>query len=227
MQEYLEIADLGSIGYAEANDIQNALVQQRLSDSIGDRLLLLEHPPVLTYTKRGGTKNLLVTPEQLKQRGVQLVETDRGGDITFHGPGQLVGYLIYKLDGRSRSVPDLFLKIEAGIRRVLEDLGVESQGGTQPSGELSQAGVWIGNDKVCSIGMRLSRWVTKHGFALNADLDLEYFKLVVACGLKQRGMTSITQQLGRKVTVDDLKPQVAEALGWAFKRQTSWMQASS
>ncbi len=228
----LEIVDLGTLPYRQALALQTELVARRQADEIPDQLLLLEHPKVFSYGRRNGTAHLLATPAELARRGIELVETDRGGDITYHGPGQLVGYLIARLEGPRRSVPWLFEAIEGAITQLLRDRGLDAQPGTRaagkaPQADLREAGVWIGNDKICAVGLRLSRWVSKHGFALNICPDLEDYQLVTACGLAHRGVTSMARQMNLPPTVEALKEPVSAALASRLGRTARRVLASS
>lgn len=224
----LEIEWLGRIGYATALARQNDLVEQRRRGAIADRLLLLEHDPVLTFGRRAGTRHLLVDRAELQRRGVELVETDRGGDITYHGPGQLVGYLILQLIGSERSVPQLFERLEHAIAAALASYGIAASGGTrQPAAaddaDLQLAGVWVGRDKICALGLRLSDWVTKHGFALNVAPNLLDFELIVPCGLAGRGVTSMAALLGLTPPLEALRQRVGACVAQSFERQPVWL----
>ena len=231
MSRVVEIEDLGQIRYADASALQDALVGARQRDEIPDRLLLLEHPPVITYGRRAGTQHLLASPALVTRQGVELCATDRGGDITFHGPGQLVGYLIVKLEGAERSVPRLFSTLERAICAALARYGVDAEGGTggaQRAGaedggvHLGRAGVWIGTDKICAIGMKLSSWVTKHGFALNVDVKDEYFQMITPCGLSDAGVVSMAQICAQTPPLAALKQALAEEFASAFERNPRW-----
>ena len=223
----LEIQWLGRIGYATALKLQNDLVERRRRGVIADRLLLLEHDPVLTFGRRAGTRHLLVEQEELQRRGIELVETDRGGDITYHGPGQLVGYLIAQLLGSERSVPQLFDRLERAVAMALASYGIAATGGTQQQSaaeaDLQLAGVWVGRDKICALGLRLSDWVTKHGFALNVDPNLADFELIVPCGLAGRGVTSMRQLLGTTPPIEMLRQRIGCCVADFFDHQPVWL----
>jgi lipoyl(octanoyl) transferase len=190
-----EVRRLGVVPYAEALVLQKQLVDDRREGRIGDVLLLVEHPHVLTLGVRGdgGRSHILVTDEALASRGVDVFETGRGGDITYHGPGQLVGYPILDLKPDRCDVHRYVRDLEEVLIRVAADYGL--------AGERVQGltGVWIGGEKVAAIGVRIARWITSHGFALNVSTDLDYFNLIVPCGISDRGVTSLSRLLGRAV----------------------------
>lgn len=195
----LEVQWLGLVSYQTAWDLQNTLVRQRKAGEICDRLLLLEHPPVYTIGRKGSTEHLLGTAEEIAAIGATVVHVDRGGDITYHGPGQLVGYPILQLAGERRDAHRYLRDLEDVLIRVLEDFGL-------PAGRREGAtGVWIEDRKIASIGVRLSSWVTNHGFALNVSPDLSHFGLIVPCGLHGISITSMSAELGRPVDFDAVR----------------------
>jgi lipoyl(octanoyl) transferase len=198
---------LGHLGYAAAWELQRELVAARQAGATPDTLLLLEHPPVITLGRSGASEHLLGSDAELERRGVAFVETDRGGDITFHGPGQIVGYAIVDLAARGRDLHRYLRDLEAVLILALAEFGIR---GGRIDG---LTGVWVGDAKVAAIGIRVSRWVTHHGFALNVDTDLSYFDLIVPCGIADRRVTSMGALLGRTVDRDG----VEEALGRAFR----------
>jgi lipoate-protein ligase B len=172
-----EVRDLGCIGYGEAFELQRRLADERKRGAIPDQFLLVEHHHVLTLGRNGHLENLLVSGDVLRARGVEFFETDRGGDITYHGPGQIVGYPILDLREWKRDVVAYVRGLEQVLIDSLAEFGMSAgrvQGAT---------GVWVENRKIAAIGVHLSRWVTSHGFALNVDTDLSYFQLIVPCGL--------------------------------------------
>ena len=194
------------MGYDEAWALQRRLVGERLTGEIPDTLILLEHPPVITLGRSGIHEHLLGSETELEARGVAFVETDRGGDITFHGPGQIVGYAIVDLDARGRDLHRYLRDLEAVLIRALAEFRIRA-GRAQ-----GLTGVWVGDAKVAAIGIRVSRWVTHHGFALNVDTDLSYFDLIVPCGIADRRVTSMESLLGHPVD----RERVEHALGRAF-----------
>jgi lipoyl(octanoyl) transferase len=188
---------LGRITYAKGLALQERLVQLRQRGEGDDTLLLLEHPPVVTLGRGSNRSHLLQTPEQLRRMGVELFEAGRGGDVTYHGPGQLVGYPILSLPEPLRDLHLLLRKIEEVLIGVAQDFGIEA---TRVQG---LTGVWVGREKLAAIGMRVSRWVTSHGFALNVSTDLSGFDLIVPCGIRGRGVTSLSRLLGRTVRTEE------------------------
>lgn len=200
----LEVRELGRVPYSEALELQRALAEQRKLAAIPDQLLLLEHPHVLTLGRNGHMENVLVSREQLERLGVDFAEINRGGDITYHGPGQVVGYPIADLREWKRDVVAYVRGLEEVILRTLKRFGIT---GARDAGA---TGVWVEGAKICAIGVHISRWVTTHGFALNWTTDLSYFQYIVPCGLT-RPVTSM-EKLG--VRVD--RRAVHEALVAAF-----------
>jgi lipoyl(octanoyl) transferase len=209
----LEVCELGRFGYAEALDLQQALEAQRKQGAIGDQLLLLEHPHVLTLGRNGNPEHVLVSRDRLEQLGIQFFENNRGGDITYHGPGQIVGYPIMDLREWKRDVVAYVRSVEEVVIRVLARYGVEG------SREAGATGVWVEAShgqlaKVCAIGVHLSRWVTTHGFALNWSTDLRYFEYIVPCGLT-RPVTSL-EQLGVSVSREAVHRAIIEEFALVF-----------
>ena len=198
---------LGRLPYREAWSLQRERVARRAAGAIPDTLLLLSHPPVVTLGKGGSIDHLLGSGAELERRGVEFVETDRGGDITFHGPGQIVGYAIVDLAARDRDLHRFLRDLEEVLIRALTDFGIAA--GRTPG----LTGVWIGDAKVAAIGIRVSRWITHHGFALNVDTDLSYFDLIVPCGIADRKVTSMTELVGGPVE----RHEVEDALAQAFR----------
>jgi len=201
----IEIQRLGLVPYADALALQQSLVDQRRAGTIGDRLLLLEHPHVLTLGVRGdgGRGHILATNEALAARGVDIHETGRGGDITYHGPGQIVGYPILDLKPDRCDVHRYVRDLEAVLIRTAADYGVEA-------GRVDGlTGVWVGREKLAAIGVRIARWITSHGFAFNVTTDLEYFNLIVPCGIADRGVTSLARLLGRSVDRVEVEDRIA------------------
>jgi len=187
----LEVQELGRTGYAEALAWQENLAARRKRGEIADQLLLLEHPPVVTLGRNAHEENVLLSPELLRSKGIELHETNRGGDVTFHGPGQVVGYPIIDLREWKRDVVAYVRAVEQVIIEALGQFGI--QGERDPGA----TGVWVNGAKVCAIGVHISRWVTTHGFALNWTTDLNYFQYIVPCGLT-RPVTSL-ERLGIRV----------------------------
>jgi len=190
------------MGYSEALEWQHRLVDQRKQGLVPDQLLFVEHPHVITLGRNAHPENLLATPEWFAENGIELHETNRGGDVTYHGPGQLVGYPILDLRDWKRDVLAYVRTLEQVIIDALAKFGLH---GERSSGA---TGVWIGDAKVCAIGVHISRWVTSHGFALNIDTDLRYFQYIVPCGLT-RPVTSV-RALGCNASRQEIAAAVAE-----------------
>ncbi|HZT41336.1 MAG TPA: lipoyl(octanoyl) transferase LipB [Chthonomonadaceae bacterium] len=207
----------GQMDYQEAWDLQRTLAAQRLAGEIPDTLLLLEHPPTITIGRSGKDVHIMAAPEALERQGIALVESDRGGDVTYHGPGQLVGYPILNLQAAPHR-PDLhaYLRaLEETLIRALAAFGITA--GRFPG----YTGVWTGMEtphpeKVAAIGVRVSRWITSHGFALNICPDLAHFDLIVPCGIRDYRVTSLSRLLDREVSVAEVLPVVQSAFAEVF-----------
>lgn len=209
----MEIRRLGVIGYQEALDLQADLVEQRRRGDIGDVLLLLEHPPVITLgvKARNTRTNILATDAQLAAEGVELFQSGRGGDVTYHGPGQLVGYPIFNLNPHRRDVHKYVRDIEQALIDAVAAFGITA--GRVPG----LTGIWVGHNKLAAIGVRISRWITSHGFALNVATNLSHFNLIVPCGIQDRGVTSIDLLLGRTVPMAEVEQAVEAAFRAVFE----------
>jgi len=208
----LDVRHLGVVPYAEALALQRSLVDERRAGLIGDTLLLLEHPHVITLGVRGdgGRSHLLASSETLAARGVEVHETGRGGDITYHGPGQLVGYPIIDLKPDRCDVHRYVRDLEGVLIRTASDYGIDA-------GRVEGlTGVWVGNEKLAAIGVRIARWITSHGFALNVTSDLDFFKLIVPCGIADRGVTSLSRLVGRPIDMAEVATRTAEHLANAL-----------
>jgi lipoyl(octanoyl) transferase len=201
----------GIVPYDLANAEMHRLAERRLAGEVPDTVILLEHPPVFTAGRRAKPDELLWSSSEVEARGGLVRAIDRGGSFTFHGPGQLVGYPILGLGAKPDAVTYL-RRLEEAVIGTCADLGVAAD-----RRDDVQTGVWVGDDKICAIGVRLMRArVTLHGFALNCDTDLSWFRGIVACGLPDHGQTSLTEQLGRRVTVADVLPHAVRRLGEVF-----------
>lgn len=214
----MDVRRLGRVDYADALAMQAALVEERRSRAIGDTLLLLEHPPVITLgvKTRQGPNHIIASPDELAREGVAVHETGRGGDVTYHGPGQLVAYPIFDLRPDRCDVHQYVRDLEEVLIRALQPFGIAGRRVTGLSG------VWVGapgrERKIAAIGVRISRWITSHGFALNVATDLRHFRLIVPCGIADRGVTSIEQELDRRVSLDEILPHVEAAFTSVFRQ---------
>lgn len=193
----IQIQRLGRVPYADALELQKRLVEQRKADKIPDQLLLLEHPPVVTLgvKTRNTRTNVVASPEELAEQGVEVFETGRGGDVTYHGPGQLVGYPIIDLKPDRCDVHQYVRDLEEVLIRTAAGFGLTA------SRSPGQSGAWVGNEKLAAIGVRVARWVTSHGFALNVTTNLAHFGLIVPCGITDKGVTSLEKLTGRPMSI--------------------------
>ena len=197
---------LGVVPYADALALQRSLVEDRRAGRIGDTLLLLEHPPVLTLGARGdgGRSHILASAESLATRSIEVHEAGRGGDVTYHGPGQIVGYPIIDLNPHRRDVHRYVRDLETVLIRTAGDYGISAH---RVDG---LTGVWVGDEKLAAIGVRIARWVTSHGFALNVNTYLDHFDLIVPCGIADRGVTSMARLLGRSLDTAEVANRIIE-----------------
>ena len=192
MSVQLVVRDLGHRAYGEVLELQRTLCRQRIAGEIEDDILLLvQHEPVITLGRGTRPQSLPLSPSELEQRGIAVFEVERGGDVTFHGPGQLVGYPIMDLRQHREDLHWYLRRLEAGLIGGLQMLGIEAEANP------GLTGVWTGGRKVASIGIHVKQWVTFHGFALNINTDLSYFDLIVPCGIRDVIMTSVARELGR------------------------------
>ena len=207
-----EVRRLGTVPYAEALQLQRELVEERRAGRVPDLLLLLQHPRVITLGVKGdgGRSNVLVSDERLAEMGFEISETGRGGDVTYHGPGQIVGYPILDLKPDRRDVHRYVRDLEEVMIRVCADYGVKA-------GRIEGlTGTWIGNEKVGAIGVRISRWITSHGFAFNVNTNLADFQLIVPCGIADHGVTSLEQAIGRTLAIADVEERVIDQFAVVF-----------
>ena len=205
-----QLLDLGLMPYGAALDRQLALLDARIRDRIPDTLVLVEHPPVVTLGRAKTTANLRVTRDELRARGIEFFEISRGGDATYHGPGQLVGYPIFDLRHHGRDVLHFCRRVEAALIGTLAGFGLA---GLAVPGK---AGVWVGERKIASLGISLRRWVTFHGFALNVGVDLAGFQVIRPCGEEPEIMTTMAALLGRRLAMDAVRDRVAAEFARVF-----------
>lgn len=208
----LAILDLGRMRYSDALRVQQRLVEERKSGQGTDTLIYVEHPHVVTVGRNGQAEHVLASPEILARTGIELFETDRGGDVTYHGPGQVVGYPILDLREWRRDVRAYFRAVEQSLIDALETLGVKAGRIPEPGYE----GVWVDGAKVGAIGIHIARWVTSHGFALNVNTDLTYFKYIVPCGLTKPvcSLRSLGIQAGREEVQAAITASFAKLFGY-------------
>ncbi len=206
----LTFQDLGLVPYEEAWSLQRALVEEVLAGG-EETVLLVEHPPVLTLGAAFHVENLLLSEDEYRARGIDVVRTDRGGDVTYHGPGQLVVYPLLDLSKRGKDLHRYLRSLEDAVIETVAHLGLP--GSRNPA----NTGVWIDNRKLCAMGIKVRRWVTLHGLALNCDTDLAPYETIVPCGVRgDYGVTSLSKELGRRVTVDEAKPVLIAKLQETF-----------
>jgi lipoyl(octanoyl) transferase len=248
----ISVLQLGTIDYATGLRLQQQLVELRKQERIGDVLLLLEHTQVITLGRNAKASNVIAPPVFLQQRGVELFESDRGGDVTFHGPGQIVGYPIFDLRGfaysgslssraevndsaANRSVKSRDLVSPARkhlgavefVRRLEEVLMRTCADFTIPTKRIcGLTGVWTENEaKVAAIGVHISRFVTSHGFALNVNTDLSFFNLIIPCGITSKPVTSMQKELGRELDLNEVAESISRNFGVVFQSQMLWLES--
>lgn len=226
----ISLVQLGTVDYATGLRLQQQLLDLRKAEKIGDVLLLLEHKPVITLGRNAKTAHVIASPELLAQRGVELFECDRGGDVTFHGPGQIVGYPIFDLrgfatpDGKRKTLGavEFVRRLEEVLIRTCADLAI-------PAKRISGlTGVWTDQEgadaKLAAIGVHISRFVTSHGFALNVNTDLSYFNLIVPCGITAKPVTSMQQELGKPLDLNAVAESISRNFGTVFSSQMLWVE---
>ncbi|MCL6087307.1 MAG: lipoyl(octanoyl) transferase LipB [Actinobacteria bacterium] len=213
----INVVRLGLTDYKQALEIQEKLQLLRQQEKIEDVLILLEHPPVLTLGRSGNYSDILLLPQDLKARGIEVFEVSRGGNVTYHGPGQIVGYIIMDLNKQGRDINQFVWKIsEVFIRLLKEKYDIDA---ARERGKYT--GVWIGNEKITAIGISVKRWVTMHGFAFNVNTQMQHFKLINPCGLKDRGVTSLEKITGAAQDFNKLNELVLEYFCKVFNLKPS------
>ena len=212
----IDVRRLGLVSYADGLELQRALVDDRKAGRIPNTLLLLQHPHVLTIgVKKDGRQHILAPAEVLTERGVEVFETGRGGDVTYHGPGQLVGYPIFNLDPDRRDVHKYVRDLEEVMIRVCADYGLAAD---RVKG---MSGTWISDAKIGAIGVRISRWVTSHGVAFNVTTDLAFFNLIVPCGIADKAVTSLAAQLGHPVPMAEVEDAFIRHFSAVFEKTSA------
>ncbi|MCY0899003.1 MAG: lipoyl(octanoyl) transferase LipB [Firmicutes bacterium] len=212
------LVHLGRMPYRDAWDLQRHVGARVKAHELPDTVLMVEHPPVYTVGRaaHGSLEHLLWDEDRRRTEGIELYLVDRGGDITYHGPGQLVGYPIVDLTRHGRDLHRYLRDLEESLIRALARFGIDA-------GRLSpHTGVWVGEEKIAAIGVKASHWITSHGFALNVDPNLEHFTGIIPCGIDDKGVTSMARVLGRDVCLDDVQPVVEDALAEVF--HWSWQR---
>ena len=217
----LVVRHLGRVPYAHGLEIQESLVAERQAGRVADQLLLLEHDPVFTLGRNARRENVLLSADALRERGFDVFDTGRGGDVTYHGPGQVVGYPILDLSPDRRDVHRYVRDLEEVMIRTCADYAIEA--GRVPG----LTGTWVGADKIGAIGVRIARWVTSHGFAFNVATDLSAFDLIVPCGIRGRGVTSLERHLDRSVAPAEVADRLAIHLATVFGRTVVEAAAAS
>ena len=211
--------DINRIGYGDAFELQKKLVDARSKDEIIDTFILLEHEPVFTANRDVTFNNIVAPKEVLEQEGVEVCKTDRGGDVTYHGPGQIVGYNIMDLKNQGRDLHAYIRNVEQMIIDTLADFKITS--GRDPE----HPGVWVGNEKICAIGIAVkSGWITMHGFGFNVNPNMDHYKMIIACGIQDKGVTSMRDQLGREVKISEVKKRLIVHYEKIFNRSLEKIQ---
>jgi lipoyl(octanoyl) transferase len=211
----LEVRRLGIVPYDEALALQRSLVEERRADRVPDLLLLLQHPPVITLGVKGdgGRSNVVATDARLAELGIAVSETGRGGDVTYHGPGQIVGYPVVDLKPDRCDVHRYVRDLEEMMIRVCVEYGVTA-------GRITGlTGAWVEGEKIGAIGVRISRWITSHGFAFNVTTDLQHFQLIVPCGIPDHGVTSLERETGRDVQMEEVEDRIVRHFASVFERE--------
>jgi lipoyl(octanoyl) transferase len=226
-EQSLSVVDLGRLDYAAALALQQQVSALRQQESIGDVLLLVEHPPVLTLGRNAHREHVVAGDDLLARRGISLLETNRGGDVTYHGPGQLVGYPILHLRSFTPSlgIVEYLRKLEEVLIRTCADYGILTQRAPGRAGVWTMPGGNVPEKKIAALGVHVARWVTTHGFALNVTTDLNDFELIVPCGIRDRGVTSIEAEVDAAPSLSQVANSVSRHFGRVFGRQMVWLEA--
>ncbi|CAH2213030.1 lipoyl(octanoyl) transferase LipB [Tepidibacter aestuarii] len=210
----MNILKLGKCEYEEALNIQFDLLKKRQNDEIEDTLIIVEHMPVITMGRRADKSNVLVSEEVLNKNGVKLFESNRGGDVTYHGFGQIVGYPIFKLKDSQMSIREFVMNMEeAFIELLKEEYGIHAHR------DVENTGVWIGSNKIVAIGLAVKRGVTMHGFAFNVNTNLDHFNLIVPCGIQDKGVTSVKSITGKEEDLKEINDKVIKYFEEVFNKR--------
>ncbi len=216
MKPKVQVIALGTMRYADALARQRDLFERVKHQETLDTLLLVEHPHVYTLGSQTDKRHLLYTSEQLEARGIEVFEVERGGDVTYHGYGQLVAYPILNLHHFYLDVHRYLRDLEEVVIRTVKAFGVEASRKSHPNPKKNYTGVWVGNEKLCAIGVKFSSWTTMHGLALNVNTDLSFFKGIVPCGISEMGVTSLEKVLGKSVQMSLVADTLIEAFQEVF-----------
>jgi lipoate-protein ligase B len=211
MAQKLDIIKPGIIDYKKAYELQLELLEKRHKNKINDTLLLVEHPPVLTIGTSGTRDNIVVNNNFLKDRGIEVFESRRGGDITYHGPGQLVGYPILNLKEHKKDLHWLLRSYEEVFIRLLKEYNI------QADRIKGLTGVWVGNEKITAIGVGVRHWITYHGFAFNLDPNLDHFSYIIPCGIKDKGVTSLKKEMGSEAKKEEVIEKIIKYFAQVFE----------
>ncbi|MDR3690391.1 MAG: lipoyl(octanoyl) transferase LipB [Fimbriimonas sp.] len=206
----ITVVDLGHLGYEPCVELQRTLLDQVVAGTKPNTLHFVEHDPVLTLGASFHEENLLLSTDEYRRRGIQVVRSDRGGDVTYHGPGQLVVYPIFNVSELEKDLHRWLRGLEETMIVTLRSFGIES------CRRAINTGVWVGDNKIAAIGIKIRKWVSMHGVALNCNTDLAPYGTIVPCGIRGHGVTSISKELGRDVTIDEAKPVVVNAFRTVF-----------
>ena len=211
---------LGTVDYGDSYRLQKRLQQARSEGLIGDTILLLDHPPVITLGRRGNKSNVLAPEDFLREQGIEVIHADRGGDVTFHNPGQIVAYFIINIDSIGKSVYQYVRSLEEIVIQALADFGIKAER------DEKHPGVWVGDKKICAIGLQVSRGVSAHGFALNVNNDLAIASYIHPCGLHHKGVTSLSELLSRTVDIDRVIAALLQKMGRILGEKIDFREAA-
>lgn len=205
------VLDLGKADYKEVWDLQKKVHLYKQKKKFEDVIITVEHEPVYTLGKTGNRNHILISDEEMKQRGISYYEIDRGGDITYHGPGQLVVYPVFDLNNHYKDTHRFLRDLEEVVIKTLKEYNINSHRIEE------YTGVWVGEEKICAIGIKVSRWITMHGLALNVNNDLSYFNKIIPCGIFEKGVTSMKKTLGKEIDIVNLSLNIVNKFADVFK----------